>query len=289
MTETVLDRIVEMLARVGRQGAPDQDPPVAILWPDPNRNFGGIVSRLRARLPVVTLGAYESENDQGPSIWIRCVLAGTVELGDGLSGRPLCVYLPGYARDQVRNIGTAPTELQAIADLQFRGTIWLQRNGHEWSAHSLLGGESGLDLKIPRDGATRDALLRALPALMDESLDELRHRGQLNAQFFNELLAPDPERLLLLWINDPAGTQASVDPVRWSAFLDTCRNTYGFDPVTDGVVTAALRLGERKGDWAKVWNRFVETPERHPAVPDRLRAAQPQNMMPEPQDSWPEV
>src|SRR5262249_26786600 len=95
--------------------------------------------------------------------------------------------------------------------------------------------------------------------------------------------------LLLLWINDPAGTEVSVDPIRWSAFLDTCRNTYGFDPVADGVVSAALRLGERKGDWAKVWNRFVETPERYPAVPDRLRAAQPQNLMPEPQDSWPDV
>jgi len=289
MTETVLDRIVDMLTRVSRQSSPDQEPPAAILWPDPDRNFAGIASRLRARLPLVTLGPYESENGQGPAIWIRCVLAGTVEYEDGLSGRPLCVYVPGYSREQIRDIGTAPSELQAIADLQFRGTIWLQRNGHEWTAHSLLGAESGLDLKIPRDGATRDALLRALPALLDEPLAELRHRGQLGAQFFNELLAPDPERLLLLWMNDPTGAEATIDTLRWSAFLDTCRTTYGFDPLTDGVVTAASGLGERKGDWAKVWNRFVETPERYPAVPSRLRAAQPQTLMPEPRDSWPIV
>jgi hypothetical protein len=212
-----------------------------------------------------------------------------VESPDGPIDQPWCVYLPGYGREQITDISAASPDLQPIAELQFRGALWLQRNGREWSPLALLGAESGIDLDIARDNATRAALQRALNLLMDESVDKLRAQGQLNAQFFNELLTPDPERLLLLWIDDPVGTKASSDATTWSAFMDTCRRTYGFDPEVDGVITAALHLGERKGDWAKVWSRFVDAPERYPVVPDRLRAAQPHSLLPEPQDSWPVV
>ena len=289
MTVSVLDRLVEILERVGRQTSPDQESPVAVLWPDPERQFAGIVPRLRTRLPFVTLGQYDAQHGRGPGIWIRCVLAGLVDVADGVPGSPLYIYLPGTSRDELREIAQAPPDVQAIADLQFRGTIWLQRSGREWTGPALMGADAGMDLKISRDSATSDAFLRALPILLDESLTTLQGRGHLNAQFFNELLAPDPEQLLLLWINDPITTKASADSARWSAFLGTCRATYGFDPETDGALTAALRLGERKGEWAKVWSRFVDTPERYPALPDQLRAVQPQSLMPEPPDAWPGV
>jgi hypothetical protein len=47
-----------------------------------------------------------------------------------------------------------------LADLQFRGAVWLQRNGREWTARSLLGSASGIDVEIAKDNATKDALVR---------------------------------------------------------------------------------------------------------------------------------
>jgi hypothetical protein len=288
MSETVLDRILAVLERAGR-ASPDQEAPSALLWPDPDGEFAGIIARIGSVRPVVTLGAYDPEALSGPGIWIRCVLAGTAGGLDAAEERPPIVYLPRYGKDQIRDIAGGPPELHALADLQFRGALWLQRNGREWTARSLLGSASGMDLEVAKDNATKDALLRALPRLLDEPISELRRRGELDAGYFNELLAPDPERLLLLWLNDPVGTESGSDPVEWSAFLDTCKGTYGFDPEKDGPITAARLLGERKGPCAKVWAAFVDVPQRYPAIPDRLRAAQPEGMFPEPLDSWPAV
>jgi hypothetical protein len=77
--------------------------------------------------------------------------------------------------------------------------------------------------------------------------------------------------------------------VQWSAFLGTCRETYGFDPEKDGPIEGARLLGERKGAWSKVWAIFADVPQRYPGIPERLRAAQPAGMVPEPADSWPIV
>jgi hypothetical protein len=289
MTETVLERIVELLERGGRQASPDQVAPVAVLWPDPENEFRGIVTRLAAAVELVRLGTYDPAARTGPGIWVRCVLAGTAPAWDATEEGPLVVYLPGYSRDQIRDIAGGPDELRPLADLQFRGIVWLQRNGKEWTARAMLGSASGLDLDLAKDGATRDALHRAFPRLLDEPIVELRRRGELTAHFFNALLAPDHERLLLLWLNDPAGTESGTDPVQWSAFRDTCRDTYGFDPEEDGPVTGARLLGERRGSWGKVWAVFADVPQRYPVIPSRLRAAQPEGMVPDPPDSWPIV
>jgi hypothetical protein len=289
MSQTVLERIVDLLERAGRHAAPDQVAPVAVMWPDPEDEFQAIVSRIGAAVPLITLGPYDSETRTGPGIWIRCALAGTAPGPDWADERPPFVYLPGCTRDQIRDTAGGPEKLRPLADLQFRGVVWLQRNGKEWTARSLLGGGSGLDLDIAMDGATREAMLRALPRLLDEPISDLRRRGELTAQFFNELLTPDHERLLLLWLNDPVGTESGTDPVHWSAFRDTCNGTYGFDPEDDGPVTGARLLGERKGPWGKVWAVFADVPQRYPEIPGRLRAAQPEGMVPDPPDSWPIV
>lgn len=289
MTETVFERIVDLLERAGRHASSDQVAPAAVLWPDPEKEFEGIMARVGGAVPLAGLGTYDAVARAGPAIWVRCVLAGTAPGSDGTDEQPLVVYLPGYTRDQIRDIAGGPEELRPLADLQFRGSVWLQKNGKEWTARSLLGGASGLDLEVAKDGSTRAAMLRAFPRLLDEPLSELRRRGALTAQFFNELLTPDHERLLLLWLNDPAGTEAGADPVQWSAFQDTCKGIYGFDPEDDGPVTGARLLGERKGPWAKVWAVFADVPQRYPAIPDRLRAAEPGGMMPDPPDSWPVV
>src|SRR5439155_12066982 len=54
---------------------------------------------------------------------------------------------------------------------------------------------------------------------------------------------------------------------------DRCVERFGFDPGTDGPITAAALLGQRDGEWEFAWNRFAEAPRRYPNLPDLLRRA----------------
>src|SRR6266540_4114966 len=103
MKETVLERVLDLLERGGR-ATPDHEPPAALLWPDPDREFAGIIPRIASAMPLVTLGAYEPEVRTGPGIWVRCVLAGTADGLDTADERPPLVYLAGYGKDQIRDI-----------------------------------------------------------------------------------------------------------------------------------------------------------------------------------------
>jgi hypothetical protein len=282
---TLLDTLVQLLEETGQQAAPDQAWPELILFPDPERQFGALVSRLRERTTTRTLGPYVPDESTGPAIWIRVALsARTGSGGDAPRTLPL-VYLPGCSRDELRGIGEARAELQPLADLQFRG-VTLGSKGRDWTIGSLLGSPT-VGLRIAKDRSTRDAMARAFPLLLDEQVESLRSAGELDAAYFDELLTPDGVRRLLLWLSDPSGMRSTLSEDEWQAFISMCRGTYGFDPDRDGPVTAASSLGERKGPWVQVWERFLEAPERYPGVVSQLTAAQPSTPMLEGRDAWP--
>lgn len=273
-----------MFVAAGTQTAPDQEPPSAILWLDPHRQFEPLAARLRRRLTLYTLGPYVRDEGCGPSIWVRCLLAGSPG-GRGPDGVPI-VYLPDYGRDALRDTANAPPELQPLAELQFRGIVIGDR-GRDWTMPSLLTNCPQLRLRVAQDPATRLALQRAFPRLLDEPVDVLRQAGELDASFFDELMTPDSVRTLLQWLSDPEGVSGSVAKDEWSAFASVCRLTYKFDPDTDGPISAARYLGDRKGHWAQVWSRFLEGPERYPGVAARLAAAQPETLFFDNRNSWP--
>ena len=53
--------------------------PVAILWPDEKGEWERLVPRLRTLLPhFLVFGLYDRAARIGPSIWLRCVLAGKI-------------------------------------------------------------------------------------------------------------------------------------------------------------------------------------------------------------------
>ncbi|MEJ7711054.1 MAG: hypothetical protein WKF84_14615 [Pyrinomonadaceae bacterium] len=54
-----------------------------------------------------------------------------------------------------------------------------------------------------------------------------------------------------------------------------CRQSYAFDPQTDGELVGAERLGASEGAWSDVWTRFAEAPRRYPKLPALLRRANP--------------
>lgn len=286
MSDTVLDRIVAAVRAAQGYNPNAHVAPVALLWPDEGKQWQPVVERLGGHVPLVTLGAYDPAARRGPGYWIRCVVAGMVDAG--LPDGPPVVYLPGVSRNALRAIDACPAELAAIAELQYRSQWFSHPNNRDWSVRALLAhSERGLGLHVADDTETGVALLLALDRLLDERVDRLA-KQVLAADYFRDLVNPDPVRSLLGWLDDPHRYRSRFDDAQWTTFLQQCKADYGFDPALDGEVTAAARLAGRKGAWANVWKRFAETPERYPGIADQLRKARPAELIFENLDVWPQ-
>jgi hypothetical protein len=288
---TVLDRLIEALGRAARYVAGAEEPPAVVLWPDGDGEWRPLLSRLRARLPqLLTLGPFDPEARTGPAIWVKCVLAGTLPEPKLPESEVPILYLPGVARQTLRATEECPRALQPLVELLYRGTIFLQKNGKDWTAEAFLVAADGLGLEVARDARAREAMLGALEALCETRVATLAEKP-LDAEDFDRLLVEDPERDLLSWLSEPEARRAAWDEARWSAFRARCRAEYGFDPESDGPLSGGEKLGLHGNErWKKAWRRFGEAPKSFPGIPSLLRRARPAGQLaldfdPEP---WPD-
>src|SRR4051812_1475984 len=103
---------------------------------------------------------------------MRCIVDGALELGVqnaecGMSasspqpsppgergnkrGIPV-LYLPGVSRQLLRSPEECPDELKPLVELQYRGVVWTQLNGKDWTVEAFLVSEDGgLGLEVRRD------------------------------------------------------------------------------------------------------------------------------------------
>lgn len=274
---TLLDALVEQLVESSRVNASVQVKPAAVLWPDAVGEWLPVIALLRQRLAgLVSLGEYVPAAAQGPSIWIKCALAGLVpdiEPGAG----PYVVYLPMVSRVNLRAIESCPRALQPLAELQYRGVFWSQSNGKDWTVNAfLISQNGGLGLNVSQDRATKEALGQALVAgvLLDRKLNELTTR-HVNAEWLHSLFAPNPTRDVLVWLNEPAAAVARWGPVRWGVFTSRCKADFGFDPATDGVLAAAEKLAKGEGKWSAVAEIYRDSFSSFPNVYGVLAKVQP--------------
>jgi hypothetical protein len=295
-TTTLLDAVVTALGRASEYNRRDQTAPAAVLWTDRERLWEPLLPALRSRLLLLTLGPFDPPSRTGPAYWLRCALAGTVEaewpeVALGADRVPV-LYLPGVSRADLRAVEDCPRQLQPLAELQYRGVLWTQKNGRDWTPLAfLVSRDGGLGIEVAGDDGTRRALQLSLTTLAGERVDALRRHAPLGAGFFEDLTNPDPPRLILNWLDDPAATRASLDAGVWAAFRGQCQRAYRFDPESDGPIVAAQKLGAHTGPWEVVWQRFAEAPDRWPNVPERLRAAGPVQRAlfdGQPSEAWPQ-
>lgn len=286
MTDTVFDRLVAALDAARAYNRDVGVAPVAILWPDESRQWEAAIGELQRVRRVVRYGTLDEARHQGPAYWLRCVIAETVELDELPDGVPV-VYLPGISRDTLRALDTVPAELAPLGALQHQCQWFTHPNGKDWTVRSLLSNkERGLGLNVAGDPATGEALVASLAPLLEQPMTRLESK-HIDGGFLNTLLNPDPIRSLLNWLDDPAAMRASVDDGAWSAFVHQCKHDYGFDPAAEGEIEGARRLGEAEGQWAEVWRRFRDDPRRFPGIPDRLRQAEPPELLPKNPGAWP--
>ncbi len=279
MSQTVAQHLVASLRTAAVAFAPgDQVAPCAVLWADPENLWAGVVARLRGVVPeLYQLGPYSPGQRTGPALWLRCIEGRTVD-GAPAAAIPPIFYLPGMGKETLRAVEDCSMEVAALAELQFRGNLWLHANGKEWTPSAfLVSKHGGLSLDLANDQATRDAVIRALPKLLEEPVESLRGR-RLDADFLNGLLAPDGVGLLLRWLSDPEPFQQQQAGPEWDAFCHQTRSDFGFDVVKDGPLKAARQLAARKGPWEKVWTRFAESPSNFAGVVEWLRKASPNEL-----------
>lgn len=228
-------------------------PVAAIVWPDKDGQWASALPALRKLLPdLVTHGEYNPEERTGPAIWIKCAIANMLP-ETPIAGVPI-VYLPGVGRSDLRDVENCARDLQPLAELQYRGVFWSQASAKDWTVNAFLASPSGgLGLDVAQDRATQDALSQALQAGVLLSCDVGNLRGRaINAEWLMSLLAPNPVRDMLQWMNDPEATQGAWGDVLWSVFTKRCKTDFGFSPEAEGILSAAERLAKGEGKWAAV-------------------------------------
>ena len=274
---TLADKLIESVVAASKVNRTVQVPPAAILWTDKERQWEAVVASLGEKRPcLLTLGDFDAEHRIGPAIWLKCAVAQTIDTGQ-IPGQTPVVYLPGISRADLRAIETCPRELQPLAELQYRGVFWSQANGKDWTVNAFLSAKKGgLGLDVSQDNATQEALKRVLDAdmLLDRRVADLKGR-EINAAWLDLLVANNPTRDVLAWLNDPVAAQSKWAGARWAIFTSRCAKDYGFNPEADGALTAAEKLAEHKGPWAAVWELYCESFTSFMAIAELLSKLQP--------------
>jgi len=284
----LLDHLIRTIRSAANHNAEAQAAPVCILWPDHDRQWQSAIPALQAAMPeLFVLGTYDPAARMGPAIWLRCMLSGVLPPGaeppewdarNRVSRRtsvseaqPPIFYLPGYSRQELRDVNTCPAALKPLVELQFRGVIWSQINARDWTILAFLqSARGGLGLDVAADAETKSAMQGALTWLLDENLAALQGR-RLEAIDFNRLIVADPVRDLLHWIDQAETARQQRGAEEWQAFADITRAQYGLDPERASVLDAAGALARHEGTWQQVWARFCEAPQRYTAIPDHIR------------------
>ncbi len=276
-TRTLLDALLASLATATRspEGVAD---PVALLWTDADGQWRPLLAALqKACAHLYVLGAYDPAHRTGPAIWLKCIVDRTLADVSPPAGTVPILYLPGVGRQDLRAGGDCPAPVQPLIELQYRGALWHQRNGRDWTVEAFLSSDDGVGLDVALDHRTREAMMRALPVLATEPVAPLRGR-RLDADDFDRLSVGDPVRDLLAWMSQPEPFQGRCDAARWETFRNICVREFGFDPDKDGPARAGDLMLNGTGKWEGVWRRFRDAPRGYPGIADLLRNAKPRDL-----------
>ncbi len=269
VARTLLDALRESLSGSIRT-AEGSAAPAALLWTDAEGQWTPLVSALRAVLPALyTLGRYDPATRTGPAIWLKCIVDRTLPEAPPPGETPV-FYLPRISRQELRAGADCPPALQPLVELQYRGRVWHQPNGQDWTVRAFLVSEDGLGLDVAADRRTEEAFRRALGSLAEVDARTLKGR-RLDADDFDKLLVQDPVRDLLLWLNSPEIFEASAKGGRWESFRAVCQSEFALDPERTPPAEVAAELLRAELGLDRVWNRFVEAPELYPGVAKLLR------------------
>ncbi len=246
--------------------------PACILWPDRDRQWEAVVPLIQVEMPeLLILGNYEPARRTGPAMWLRCAIAGKADEVSLTDNETPIIYLPGVSRQDLRAVESCPDHLKPLAELQYRGTTWTQMNGKDWTVLAFLkSDQGGLGLDVAQDRGTAASMRIALHRFLDGDLEPLKGK-HLDKDFFYTLLAGDPIRNLLQWLDQGETFRGVQGDNEWQGFAEYCKSNLAFNPDRDGILAGAAKLAAHEGPWGKVWDRFCDAPKKYPGIPSLIR------------------
>lgn len=279
MAESTLLGALDASLREAMQTADGTAPPAVILWTDPDGAWKPVIPHLRVLVPhLYSWGPFDASAKSGPAIWLRCIVDRTVPDSPPEGITPV-FYLPRVNRQTLRSGPDCPVDLRPLIELQFRGTVWHQRNGRDWTVEAFLTSEDGLGLECAGDAATRLAMHRSLALLAEENLDAMRG-SRLNADDFDRLAIGDPVRDMLRWLSSPDEfRRTQKTDGRWESFRNLSSSEFGFDPEVGDPRDAASKIVEADRRWNPLWQRFVEAPGLYGGLARALEDRGPGNTL----------
>lgn len=272
----VMQHLIDTLRAAATYNEAVQAPPAAILWPDKESQWLSAIDDIQAAMPeLLVIGSYDQDKRCGPAIWLKCMIARALPEPVIPEGYTPIIYLPGIGRSDLATIETLPADLMPLAELQFRGTVWKQPNGTDWTVLAVLvSNQGGLGLNVAKDNSTKQAMLAALPELLQSQVSSLRERI-LEASDFNQLLSGDINQDILVWLNKGPTIRSHWKEPRWQAFVHRCKSELQFDPDKEGNLVAAERMCARGGKWDAVWQRYEESWRVYPSIYKVLARVEP--------------
>ena len=76
MANSIYDKVRQALKQAENHNSNLMVKPEVILWPDPENQFTDVIEILQNEMPQLLLyGSYEPAKKQGPSIWLKCMVA----------------------------------------------------------------------------------------------------------------------------------------------------------------------------------------------------------------------
>ena len=294
MSNTFKNTLIQSIREAAVYDSGSLQAPIVILWPDPERQWEAIIDKLQQEMPeLLRFGGYDLSKRQGPAIWLKCMVGRTLPEADWDTKRVPVIYLPGIAKGDLRNLSQADPQIAPLMEYQYTGALWLHRNGKEWTVNAFLqNSDEGLGLDVGTDHATKDAGIKALPALFEDQ--KLTYPSFVDADFLYQLLFKNEEQSILEWMCQGDEYLKEMPADKQHVFNSICQKKYGFVPVEKNVVSIAEMLGMKKSnEWEKIWDHYCLTPQRYPKIEELLEKAKPESggegLFAIPEDTWPQI
>ena len=294
MAKSIYDKVVHALKQAENHNSNVMVKPEVILWPDPENQWCDVIEVLQESIPhLLIYGNFEPSKNQGPAIWLKCMIAKVLPEANWVADAIPIIYLPGVAKSDLRNVENAVFNFQPLLEYQYTGTLFIQENGREWSILAFVENPiNGLGIKVAKDNATKDALKKTLPSIFQDR-EVLTNKTIIDADYLNNQLFPDIIPTILKWMCKGDVLLNTMDAGKQEVFTNLCKSQYEFEPDQKNIKTITEKLGSQRGNWKYIWQLYATAPHKYPEIEGLLRLAKPSDLgigvFALPDESWPQV
>ncbi|HPD66439.1 MAG TPA: BREX-1 system phosphatase PglZ type B [Bacteroidia bacterium] len=294
MKYSIYDKVIKALKQAEQHNSSIMVKPEVILWPDPEKQWSEVIPIMQEDLPqLISYGKYNPDQKQGPSIWIKCMVARVLPEANWDEKATPIIYLPGVSKSDLRNVENARLEFQPLLEYQYTGTMFVQENGKEWTILAFMENPvQGLGLKVAKDDSTKNALKKGLPRIFRDA-EIFEGKTIIDCDFLNNQLFPDIIHNILKWMCSGDNFLQGMQQDKREVFINICKTQYDFTPDYKNIFSIAEKLGTQRNQWKHVWQMYAIAPGKYPEIEGLLRSAKPEDMgagvFAIPEESWPQV